>query len=219
MQYFVYKLTELRRSLRNRETGSIDAARKDLVNSSLLHYLDCWRNVEVHGEKAQHGWLYILSTRDQPNMLKIGTTNRTVPERVKEINSATGVLYPFSARAVYKVKDARVAERRIFQLLSDYRIRQDREFFEVPFSKAAKLIEEELFSERALKREQGTVAWFNENKVYGFIQYAGEKKIFVHITEVLDEDIKSLEQGQEVRFDVKPTRKGQAATRIVVVGE
>ena len=76
-------------------------------------------------------------------------TIRTVPERVKEINSATGVLYPFSARVVYKVKDARAAEHRVFQLLSDYRIRQDREFFEIPFPKAAQIIEEALFSEQA----------------------------------------------------------------------
>jgi hypothetical protein len=160
----------LHQSLRDRETELIDTTRNDLVRSTLLHYLDCWRNVEMPQGDAQQGWLYILSTRAQPDILKIGMTIRTVPERVKEISSATGVLYPFSARVVYKGKDARAAERRVFQLLSEYRVRQDREFFEIPFP-----------------------------------------------TEVPHEDIKSLEQGQRVEFDLKHSSKGIAATRVVVV--
>lgn len=219
MQYFVFKLTALRQGLRDRETELIDTTRNDLVRSTLLHYLDCWRNVEMPENDVQYGWLYILSTKAQPDILKIGMTVRTIPERVKEINSATGVLYPFSARAVYKVKDARAAERRVFQLLSDYRVRQDREFFEIPFPKAAQIIEEALFSEQALERKQGIVQWFNEGKGYGFIQYEGEERIFVHITEVLHEDIKSLVQGQRVEFDIKLSSKGIAATKVIVIEE
>ena len=219
MQHFVFKLTALRQSLRDRVTELIDTTRNDLAQSTLLHYLDCWRYGKIPEDGAEHGWLYILSTREQPEILKIGMTIRTVPERVKEINSATGVLYPFSARVIYKVKDARAAERRIFMLLSDYRVRQDREFFKVPFPKAAKIIENALFSEQALKRKQGTVKWFNEGKGYGFIQYEGEKEIFMCIAEVLYEDIKSLEQDQRVEFDIKHSSKGIAATRIVVVDE
>jgi cold shock CspA family protein len=219
MQYFVYKIIALRQSLRDRETTLIDATKNDLVRSTLLDYLDYWRNAVISEEDAQQGWLYILSTKNQPDILKIGMTIRTVPERVKEINSATGVLYPFSARTAYKVKDARDAERRVFQLLSDYRIRRDREFFEIPFCKAAQIIEEALFSEQALKRKQGKVKWFNEFRGYGFIQYKDEIEIFVHINEILDKDIKSLKQNQRVEFDIQHSSKGISATRVTVMDE
>ena len=219
MLYFVSKLVELRKNLRDGESELAEAIKHDLARGTLLHYLDQWRTKETREESAEHGWLYVLSTKNQPNILKIGMTTRTVPERVKEINSATGVLYPYSARAVYKVKDARAAERRVFKLLSDYRAREDREFFEIPFPKAAKMIEEELFSGGALKRKQGRVMWFNESKGYGFIQYGDQEEIFVHITDVINEDVESLVQGQEVEFDIKHTGKGMAATRLILVDE
>jgi cold shock CspA family protein len=219
MHYFVSKLINLRISLGDRNVESVERTRNDLFSSTILHYLDCWWNVEAQQKDVQHGWLYILSTRDQPNLLKIGMTTRSVPERVKEINSATGVLYPFSARTVYKVKDARSAERRIFQLLSDYRVRRDREFFEIPFSEAANIIEDALFSEGALKRKQGTVKWFSAEKGYGFISYDEEMEIFVHMTEISDERIKFLEQGQQVEFEIKNTNRGTMATRVIVVDQ
>jgi CRISPR/Cas system CSM-associated protein Csm3 (group 7 of RAMP superfamily) len=86
-------------------------------------------------------------------------------------------------------------KRQVFKLLSDYRIREDREFFYIPFSKAAQLIEEELFTGRALKREQGQVIWFNQSKGYGFLKYERQDRLFVHISEVIDKNVESLEPG------------------------
>ncbi len=100
-----------------------------------------------------------------------------------------------------------------------YRVREDREFFEIPFPKAAKMIEEELFSGGVLKRKQGRVMWFNESKGYGFIRYGDQEEIFVHITDVISEDVESVEQGQKVEFDIKHTGKGMAATRLILVDE
>ncbi|WP_413789078.1 GIY-YIG nuclease family protein [Bacillus kandeliae] len=45
----------------------------------------------------------MLSRREEPNVLKIGMTNRSIEKRIKEINSATGVLFPFSVKRVFKV--------------------------------------------------------------------------------------------------------------------
>ena len=67
-------------------------------------------------------------------------THRSISQRVKEINSATGVLIPFAARHVFRVKDATRAEKEIFELLSEFRLRFDREFFKLPFFKAVHLI-------------------------------------------------------------------------------
>jgi hypothetical protein len=44
------------------------------------------------------GFVYILSSREMPDILKIGVTERSVESRTREINSATGVLIPFGVR-------------------------------------------------------------------------------------------------------------------------
>ena len=86
------------------------------------------------------GFVYVLSTREQPNLLKIGFTNRTVEERVKEINGDTGVAVPFGVRGVWTVRGASSLERQIHQRFAAYRVRDSREFFELPFEEASREI-------------------------------------------------------------------------------
>lgn len=86
------------------------------------------------------GQVYILSTREQRDFLKIGYTERSVEERVREINSATGVAIPFGVRALWMVSDAPEMERRIHALLAQYRIRSDREFFLMKYEEAFRRI-------------------------------------------------------------------------------
>jgi hypothetical protein len=96
------------------------------------------RDSEENSESV--GKIYILSTRESRDVLKIGYTNRTVEERVKEINSATGVLIPYGVRAMWIVKSAKEIEAELHNLLSPFRIRQDREFFQMDFLDAFKFI-------------------------------------------------------------------------------
>jgi hypothetical protein len=86
------------------------------------------------------GFVYVLSTREQPQLLKIGFTNRTVEERVREINRATGVAVPFGVRGVWTVRGARDLERQLHERFAPYRLRNDREFFELPFEQASREI-------------------------------------------------------------------------------
>lgn len=88
-----------------------------------------------------HGYVYVLSTREQPRMLKVGYTARDVIKRVDEINRATGVVIPFGLRAVWVVRDAPTAEARVHELLDAYRVRRDREFFDMDFRDARRLID------------------------------------------------------------------------------
>lgn len=60
---------------------------------------------------------------------------------MNEINSATGVLYPYSARKVYKVKNCQQVEKDIQKILQNYRIRADREFFKISYQEACNIIE------------------------------------------------------------------------------
>jgi len=56
----------------------------------------------------------------------------------------------------------------------------------------------------------GTVKWFNPNKGFGFITSPDfEKDVFVHITAVKDAGLDTLEEGQQVEFELVPDRKDQ----------
>ncbi|MFF8727887.1 GIY-YIG nuclease family protein [Streptomyces sp. NPDC015171] len=88
------------------------------------------------------GFVYVLSTREAPEMLKIGYTDRDPLTRAKEINSATGVIIPWGVRGAWTVAHARRVEADVHALLAEYRVRKDREFFHMPFAEAARVIEE-----------------------------------------------------------------------------
>ena len=146
--------------------------------------------------------------------IPLGRTTRSVEDRVKEINSATGVLIPYSTRAVFEVEDAEETENLVFRLLSDYRIRMDREFFQIPFSEAVKMIEEEIFP--LLIRTQGEVKWFDTTKGYGFIMCKEhDRDIFVHESQILDERIDLIQQGRKVKFDIRYTDRGLSAIKVI----
>ena len=68
-------------------------------------------------------------------------TTRNVIKRCNEINSATGVVYPFSPRTVFRVIDAKKAEREVHAALAQWRVRNDREFFVMDYAIASFLIE------------------------------------------------------------------------------
>jgi hypothetical protein len=96
-------------------------------------------NVSIKDEIGA-GWIYILSTRDNPTLIKIGMTTRTVEQRVKEINAATGVAVPFGVRQCWRVMTPLKAEQIVHSSLSDFRVRNDREFFRIDFLDAKRMI-------------------------------------------------------------------------------
>ena len=62
---------------------------------------------------------------------------------------------------------------------------------------------------------KGKVKWFNGAKGYGFIEREDkEKDVFVHTSAVRDAGMNSLDEGQEVTFDVEDGPKGPNATNI-----
>ena len=63
----------------------------------------------------------------------------------------------------------------------------------------------------------GTVKWFNAEKGYGFISIQGEDDVFVHFSAINAEGFKTLEEGQEVQFDVVQGAKGPQAANVVRV--
>ena len=64
---------------------------------------------------------------------------------------------------------------------------------------------------------KGVVKWFDPRKGFGFIEMEGEKDIFVHHTEIQSEGFKTLDEGQEVEFEIKNNEKGDYAANVVRV--
>ena len=61
---------------------------------------------------------------------------------------------------------------------------------------------------------KGTVKWFNNQKGYGFISDAEGNDVLVHYSGLNMEGFKSLDEGQEVEFDVVNGAKGPLATNV-----
>ena len=87
-------------------------------------------------------FIYILENESLPGVVKIGRTEREVAERVKELSSATGVPTEFTVFRQYVVENSLTAERRVHDLLAEYRVSDNREFFKLSADEAAAMIEE-----------------------------------------------------------------------------
>ncbi|HOB29579.1 MAG: cold-shock protein [Dethiobacteria bacterium] len=62
---------------------------------------------------------------------------------------------------------------------------------------------------------QGKVKWFNPEKGYGFIETEEGGDVFVHYSAIQTEGFKTLEEGQEVTFDVVEGDRGKQAENVV----
>ena len=63
----------------------------------------------------------------------------------------------------------------------------------------------------------GTVKFFNNEKGFGFISRTDGDDVFVHFSNIEGSGFKTLEEGQNVEFEVGPGRKGDEATSVRVV--
>ena len=64
---------------------------------------------------------------------------------------------------------------------------------------------------------KGRVKWFNNSKGYGFIAKEDGSDIFVHYSAIEGEGYKSLDEGQEVEFEVADSAKGPQAEKVYKV--
>ncbi|WP_010630860.1 cold-shock protein CspD [Sporolactobacillus vineae] len=63
--------------------------------------------------------------------------------------------------------------------------------------------------------QNGKVKWFNAEKGYGFIEVEGGNDVFVHYSAIEGDGFKTLEEGQEVQFDIVEGNRGPQAANVV----
>lgn len=61
---------------------------------------------------------------------------------------------------------------------------------------------------------QGKVKWFNAEKGYGFIETEDGSDVFVHFSAIQMDGFKTLEEGQEVEFDIVEGARGPQAANV-----
>lgn len=61
---------------------------------------------------------------------------------------------------------------------------------------------------------KGKVKWFNAKKGFGFIESEDGQDIFVHYSAIVQGGYRSLEEGDEVEFEIEDGPKGQRARNV-----
>ncbi len=62
---------------------------------------------------------------------------------------------------------------------------------------------------------RGRVKWFNAQKGYGFIEIEGGTDVFVHYSAIQMPGFKTLEEGQQVQFELQDGEKGPHANNVL----
>lgn len=90
---------------------------------------------------GNEGWVYVLSNKSMPGMLKIGLTTREPDQRARELSGSTGVPTPFVIEHSRYVSDCKAVEREIHQRLDRYRVGKNREFFQMTVADATRAVD------------------------------------------------------------------------------
>lgn len=63
----------------------------------------------------------------------------------------------------------------------------------------------------------GTVKWFNGSKGFGFITPESGDDVFVHFSAITGDGYKSLDEGDEVEFEITQGQKGPQAVNVTKI--
>ena len=64
---------------------------------------------------------------------------------------------------------------------------------------------------------RGKVKWFSNQKGYGFITPESGSDVFVHFSAIQGDGYKTLNEGQDVEFEIEKGPKGEQAVKVTRV--
>ena len=109
-------------------------------NDPTNEYVNYWiKNTKFNASLSfNEGYIYILENKGQPGICKIGYTDRTPQERVKEINGATGVIIPWYVVNAFACRAPLQIESLVHKKLKPFHV--SKEGFAVTLSHAEEII-------------------------------------------------------------------------------
>lgn len=106
----------------------------------VTYYTARRKNLYENREGDGDSWIYVLTNRTMPNLVKIGFTEKTPDKRAEQVSRGTGVPVKFNVDYAFKCFNAHALEIELHKYLKGYRVNNDREFFQMSVEQAKEAI-------------------------------------------------------------------------------
>lgn len=109
----------------------------------VTYYTNRPKKIQIPKGMTGCQWVYVLTNTSMPGLCKIGFTKNKPSERVKQINSATGVAVDFVVEWAYPCFNAHDVEKQVHKYLQDngFRVNNKKEFFNISVDEAKSVVE------------------------------------------------------------------------------
>ena len=107
----------------------------------VTYYTARRKNLYENREGEGDSWIYVLSNKTMPNLVKIGFTDKTPDKRAEQVSRGTGVPVKFSVEYAFRCFNAHALEFEVHKYLAPYRVNNDREFFQLTVDEAKEAIQ------------------------------------------------------------------------------
>lgn len=123
-----------------------------VLGDSLPKALSCDKcGLVIAATKRVGGYVYVLSNKCIPDLVKIGFSTRAVESRIAELNASTSIPEPFKLEASFPVEQPLEQEAAVHAKLASYRHSETREFFRLQVSQAIMMVKKALLAEVAIE--------------------------------------------------------------------
>ena len=109
----------------------------------VTYYTNRPKKIQIPKGMVGSQWVYVLTNPTMPGLCKIGFTKNKPSERVKQINSGTGVAMDFVVEWAFPCFNAHDVEQQVHKYLEDngFRVNKNKEFFNVSVNEAKAVVE------------------------------------------------------------------------------
>jgi hypothetical protein len=109
----------------------------------VTYYTNRPKKIQIPKGMVGSQWVYVLTNPTMPGLCKIGFTKNKPSERVKQINSGTGVAMDFVVEWAFPCFNAHDVEKQVHKYLEDsgFRLNKSKEFFNVTVNEAKAVVE------------------------------------------------------------------------------